>query len=140
MDAVARSMEGVINMGDLIDRNAAIEAVRIFYADECALVDSIEEQLEKLPSAQPEPIKIHLDHELTKEECERLMRIGDSPVMAIPPDRQEITLESAIDYLHSIGWMQEHDELMYKQGYKHGKSKGIKRGMAMARRKEAGGD
>ena len=27
-----------------------------------------------------------------------------------------------------------------KDAYKHGKSKGIKRGMAMARRKEAGGD
>ena len=27
-----------------------------------------------------------------------------------------------------------------KEAYKHGKSKGIKRGMAMARRKEAGGD
>lgn len=93
----------------------------------------------KQMSAQPEPIKIHLDPELTKEEREMLMRIGDSPVV-ISPDRQEITLESAIDYLHSIGWMQEHDELMYKQGYKHGKSKGIKRGMAMARRKEAGGD
>ncbi len=44
-------------MSDLIDRQAAIEAVRIFYADECALVDSIEEQLEKLPSAQPKRIK-----------------------------------------------------------------------------------
>ena len=42
---------------DLIDRQAAIEAIRIFYADECALVDSIEEQLEKLPSAQPEIIR-----------------------------------------------------------------------------------
>lgn len=38
----------------LIYEEDAIEAVRIFYADECALVDSIEEQLEKLPSAQPE--------------------------------------------------------------------------------------
>ena len=56
-------------------------------------------------------------------------------IKAIPSAQPEITLESAIDYLHSIGWMQEHDELMYKQGYKHGKSKGIKRGMAIARRK-----
>ena len=87
-------------------------------------------------SAQPEPIKIHLDPELTKEERERLMRIGDSPVMVIPPDRQEITVESAVGFLQSIGWMQEHDKAIYK----HGKSKGIKRGMAMARRKEAGGD
>ena len=38
----------------LIYEEDAIDAVRVFYADECALVDSIEEQLEKLPSAQPE--------------------------------------------------------------------------------------
>ena len=56
-------------------------------------------------------------------------------IKQLPSAQPEITLESAIDYLHSIGWMQEHDELMYKQGYKHGKSKGIKRGMAIARRK-----
>ena len=38
----------------LIYEEDAIDAVRVFYADECALVDSIEEQLEKLPSAQPQ--------------------------------------------------------------------------------------
>ena len=27
-------------------------------------------------------------------------------------EQPEITLESAIDYLHSIGWMQEHDRIM----------------------------
>ena len=54
-------------MDDLISRQAAIEAVRIFYADECALVDSIEEQLEKLPSAQPERKKgrwIYGEHDI----------------------------------------------------------------------------
>lgn len=30
----------------------------------------------------------------------------------LPSEQQEITLESAIDYLHSIGWMQEHDRIM----------------------------
>ena len=30
----------------------------------------------------------------------------------LPPTQSEITLESAIDYLHSIGWMQEHDRIM----------------------------
>lgn len=28
------------------------------------------------------------------------------------PEQPDITLESAIDYLHSIGWMQEHDRAM----------------------------
>lgn len=30
----------------------------------------------------------------------------------LPSAQQEITLESAIDYLHDIGWMQEHDRIM----------------------------
>lgn len=30
----------------------------------------------------------------------------------MPPAQPEITLESAIDYLHSIGWMQEHDRVL----------------------------
>ena len=31
---------------------------------------------------------------------------------ALPSAQPEITLESAIDYLHSIGWMQEHDRVL----------------------------
>ena len=30
----------------------------------------------------------------------------------LPSAHPEITLESAIDYLHSIGWMQEHDRVL----------------------------
>ena len=30
----------------------------------------------------------------------------------LPSAQPEITLESAIDYLHSIGWMQEHDRVL----------------------------
>lgn len=40
--------------GDLISREAAIDAVRTYYDDEYALADSIEELIEKLPSAQPD--------------------------------------------------------------------------------------
>ena len=39
---------------DTISRQAAIDAVRTYYDDEYALADSIEELIEKLPSAQPE--------------------------------------------------------------------------------------
>lgn len=42
------------NMDDTISRQAAIDAVRTYYDDEYALADSIEELIEKLPSAQPE--------------------------------------------------------------------------------------
>ena len=33
-------------------------------------------------------------------------------VERMPSAEPEITLESALDYLHSIGWMQEHDRIM----------------------------
>lgn len=34
--------------------------------------------------------------------------IGELP--SVNPKQTEITLESAIDYLHSIGWLQKHDK------------------------------
>lgn len=33
-------------------------------------------------------------------------------INTLPSAQPEITLESAIDYLHSIGWMQEHDKIL----------------------------
>lgn len=33
-------------------------------------------------------------------------------IKKIPSEQPELTLESAVDYLHSIGWMQEHDRIM----------------------------
>jgi hypothetical protein len=33
-------------------------------------------------------------------------------VEQLPPAQSKITLESAIDYLHKIGWMQEHDRIL----------------------------
>ena len=38
--------------------------------------------------------------------------LGDKVLENVPSARPEITLESAIDYLHSIGWMQEHDRIL----------------------------
>ena len=45
------------NALDTISRQAAIDAVRTYYDDEYALADSIEELIEKLPSAQPEIVQ-----------------------------------------------------------------------------------
>lgn len=42
---------------DLISRQAAIDAVRSYYDEQYALCDSIEELIERLPSAQPEIIR-----------------------------------------------------------------------------------
>lgn len=41
----------MVGMADLIDRQAAIDAVRSYYDEQYALCDSIEELIEKLPSA-----------------------------------------------------------------------------------------
>lgn len=35
----------------------------------------------------------------------------------LPSAQPEITLESAIDYLHSIGWMQEHDRVLTESAH-----------------------
>ena len=73
-------------MADLIDRQAAIDAIdRLdIPEDMCVfeILSHIELEIGTLPSAQP-----------------------------------EITLESAIDYLHSIGWMQEHDRVLTESAH-----------------------
>ena len=38
--------------------------------------------------------------------------IDPDEIRELPSAQPEITLESAIDYLHSIGWMQEHDRIL----------------------------
>ena len=38
--------------------------------------------------------------------------LAELGLRSLPSAQPEITLESAIDYLHSIGWMQEHDKIL----------------------------
>ena len=42
--------------------------------------------------------------------------LAELGLRSLPSAQPEITLESAIDYLHSIGWMQDHDKQMYEMG------------------------
>jgi len=75
-------------MSDLIDRQAAI--------------DRINKQREHLePDVYPQDKIGDAAYKICAEFIERL-----------PSAQPEITLESAIDYLHSIGWMQEHDRVL----------------------------
>ena len=74
---------------DLISRQAAIDGkitiqrtdgVEIYY-DEAVTV----EYLKALPSVQPEPIKITIDHALTSDELERLKQsMRNTPIMLLP--------------------------------------------------------
>lgn len=84
---------------DTISRKAAIEAMRCLQTyklcegDEMLLVDvtDVLKELRKLPSAQPEPIKFHIDHALTEEEIKNLkQKIADSPTVLMPSAEPEI--------------------------------------------------
>jgi len=90
-------------MSDLIDRQAAIELVK----DVCDAIMS--------------GCKRHYDSEVGDEvyddilEVDAILRCNKgirNALRDMPSAQPEITLESAIDYLHSIGWMQEHDGIL----------------------------
>lgn len=73
-------------MADLIDRQEAIEALgkRPGLAGECEWEIAARKQYDDDRAA----------------------------IESVPSAQHEITLESAIDYLHSIGWLQEHDRVL----------------------------
>lgn len=78
---------------------------------------------EQLPSVQPSSSCAHENDTISRtaaleaidsvliedESCKVWFKLA---VKNLPSEQLEITLESAIDYLHSIGWMQEHDRIL----------------------------
>lgn len=87
---------------DLIKRQAAIDAIRnqiihtpeelsdcgMAYYDGLHCVISL---ISELPSAEPESIKLHVDHTLTEEEIKNLkQKIADSPIVFMPSSQPEI--------------------------------------------------
>lgn len=42
-------------------------------------------------------------------------------IKSLPAAEPQITLESAVDFLHSIGWMQEHDRILTESAERRGK-------------------
>ena len=77
-------------MEQLILRQAAIDALRTCYDTETITMDNGDEYI----------------------------NYGDAvgEIEQLPPIQPEITHEQAIDYLHSTGWMQEHDRQMMLDG------------------------
>lgn len=77
-------------MDDLISRQAAIKAVYDLPNCYNGYSDTYDKAwiiglLGELPSAQPEPIKINIDHELTKDEYEKLRKdMADAPIVLLP--------------------------------------------------------
>ena len=123
---------------DSISRRSAIEKfepwlnVKGYSEGELNMLKAVLYELSNLPSVQPEKrtenarkthardliyrqaaidaIESAFDRETILNRFVR--KIAISAVRTLPSAQPEITLESAIDYLCSIGWMQEHDRIM----------------------------
>ena len=52
------------------------------------------------------------DEQMWDSGCWIRYKMFERILNSMPSAQPEITLESAIDYLHSIGWMQEHDRVL----------------------------
>jgi hypothetical protein len=75
-------------MDDLISRQAAIDALNSINGT--AELDEAFSMIENLPSAQPEPLTVNIDHELTKDECDRLKQaMRDAPILLLPSAQPE---------------------------------------------------
>ena len=76
-------------MNDLISRQAAIDAIGNYLkkdGDQLVIADVVDAAvaIERLPSAQPEPIKINID-DLNKEDLERFKKeLGNTPITVLP--------------------------------------------------------
>lgn len=58
----------------------------------------------------------------TKERFRFLQWLADNQIIKETPSAEpQITLESAVDFLHSIGWMQEHDRILTEAAQRRGK-------------------
>ena len=120
-------------MSDLISRRAAISAAIEAVDDwdggyNLDREERITSALNELPSAQPErsseiqDILEYLDtvlHPIISPDHWNVYSELHDMISMLPSAQPEITLESAIDYLHSIGWMQSHDKQMYEDGQRH---------------------
>ena len=87
-----------VSMGDLISRAAAIDAIEHITSSMSVCVNT--------------------------DECHGMKRMQRQAVIELanlPSAKPEITLESAIDYLHSIGWMQAHDRTLTESARKKGR-------------------
>lgn len=78
-------------MSDLISRQNAIDVLEL-------LADKMSDEGQTVMAQAVAVLK-----DLQSAEPERIIKIGQ---------RSGKTLESAIDYLHSVGWLQEHDRIL----------------------------
>ena len=91
----------VAEVEDCISRQAAIDELLQLVQDRYSWQKDASEQvrginaaicaIEELPSAQPEPIKLHVDHALTEEEIKNLkQKIADAPIVLMPYEKPKV--------------------------------------------------
>jgi hypothetical protein len=77
-------------MDDLISRQAVIEAIDSVLVEDESCKVWFKLAVKNLPSAQPEPLTVNIDNELTKDECDRLKQVmRDSPILLLPSAQSE---------------------------------------------------
>jgi len=121
-------------MNDLISRQAAIKEFGCCELTPDGGIDAnyAIDFLKQLPSAQHEPIRLRLDHELSKEEYERLKKgCAEQPIILLPKesaqqwipcserlpeDEQEIIFSTKTGRVHSGRY---HDDNSANQWYSH---------------------
>ena len=102
-------------MDDLIKRQDAITA---YCEHECGIKGMTRENcgatdcgtiFDDIPSAQPEPITVNIDHELTQEEYEKLRKdMANAPIMLLPSAQQWIPCSERLpeEYVDVLVWFE----------------------------------
>ena len=76
-----------MNDDRMINLRKAADIVRFECGEWTGLAETIVKRFEALPSTQPEPIRLRLDHELSKEEYERLKKdCAEQPIILLPKE------------------------------------------------------
>ena len=86
-------------MNDLISRQAAIDDIKAVYEWRDTVTEGrILDHLRRLPSAQPEPIKINIE-DFNKEDWERLKKEwGNTPITVLPAQHEIIRCKDCKHY------------------------------------------
>ena len=78
-------------MSELIDRQAAIDMIEKYFDGlPIAVHHDMLAMIHRLPSVKSEPLTLRVNHELTKEEYDKLMQdIKDAPIVLMPSVQQD---------------------------------------------------
>jgi hypothetical protein len=103
-----------VGSNDLISRQTLQNELALYLIDDVTsedeagynrAINDIQKMVLHLPSAQPEPIKVSVDREMTEEELKELKKkIADSPVVLLPSAQPERTCVNCGRTANNGGW------------------------------------